>query len=64
MEANWEDQKLVVTRVSVRETPIGEMKIERNQSWELSGDGQTLTQQQETKTPRRTFNRKLVFNRE
>ena len=64
VEANWEDHKLVVTRFSVRETPMGEMKIEQNQSWELSEDGQTLTQQQEIKTPRGTFNRKLVFDKE
>ena len=64
VEANWEDHKLVVTRVSVRETPRGEMKIEQNQSWELSEDGQTLTQLQEIKTPRGTFNMKLVFDRE
>ena len=64
VEANWEDHKLIVTRFSVRETPMGEMKIEQNQSWELSEDGQTLTQQQEIKTPRGTFNMKLVFDRE
>ena len=64
VEANWEDHKLVVTRVSLRETPRGEMKIEQNQSWELSEDGQTLTQLQEIKTPRGTFNMKLVFDRE
>ena len=64
VEANWQDQKLVVTRVSVRETPRGEMQIEQNQNWELSEDGQTLTQLQEIKTPRGTFNIKLVFNKE
>ncbi len=64
VEVNWEDDKLVVTQVSVRETPRGEMKIERNQIWDLSEDGQTLTQQQEIKTPRGAFEMKLVFNKE
>ena len=64
VEANWEDQRLVVSQVSVRETPMGEMKIERNQNWEVSEDGQTLTQQQESKTPRGTFEMKLVFDKE
>ena len=64
VEVNWEDDKLVVTQVAVRETPRGEMKIERNQIWELSEDGQTLTQQQEIKTPGGTRNFKLVFNKE
>ncbi len=64
MEAKWEDHRLVVNQVSLRETPRGEMKIEQNQTWELSEDGQTLTQQQETKTPRGTFEMKLVFDKE
>ena len=64
VEAKWEDHRLVVNQVSVRETPMGEMKIEQNQNWELSEDGQTLTQKQEIKTPRGTFEMKLVFDKE
>ena len=64
VEAHWEDHRLVVSQVSVRETPMGEMKIEQNQNWKLSEDGQTLTQQQEIKTPRGTFEMKLVFDKE
>ncbi len=64
VEANWEDGRLIVNMVSVRETPRGEMQIEQDQSWELSEDGQVLTQAQEVTTPHRTFSFKLVFDRE
>jgi hypothetical protein len=64
VEANWKDHDLVVTQVSVRETSQGEMKIEQTQTWTLSEDGRTLTQQQKVKTPRRSFEAKLVFDKQ
>lgn len=64
VEARWEGQTLVLTTHSVRETQRGEVKIEQTQRWEMSEDGQTLTQNQEIQTPFGTREMKMVFNRE
>ena len=63
VEAKWEEGVLVVQRVQQFETPRGEMTIEREQRWELSEDGNTLTQRNTTKTPRGERRSTLVYER-
>ena len=64
VEANWDGRKLIVRQIQDRDTPRGAMKIEQDQTWELSADGQTLVQKIKMKTPRGDRNLTLVFDKQ
>lgn len=63
VDAKWETGVLVVERVQEFETPRGNMKIEQLQRWALSEDGNTLTQETVSQTPRGERRSKLVYER-
>ena len=63
VEAKWEEGVLVIHQVQEFETPRGQMTIERDQRWELSEDGNTLTQHNNTKTPGGERRSRLVYER-
>ncbi len=64
VEANWDGGTLIVHQIQDRDTPRGTMKIEQDQTWELSADGQTLVQKIKMKTPRGDRNLTLVFDKQ
>ncbi len=66
VEANWDGGTLIVHQIQDRDTPRGTMKIEQDQTWEFSADGQTLVQKIKMKTPRgdRTLTLTLVFDKQ
>ena len=64
VEANWDGGNLMVHQIQDMDTPRGTMKIEQDQTWELSADGQTLTQKIKVQTPRGDRNLTLVFDKQ
>ncbi len=64
VSAWWEESQLIVRQIQERQTPRGTMTIEQEQRWELSEDGNTLTQRVQMKTPRGDRNLTLVFDRQ
>lgn len=64
VEAEWDGKELVVYRIQERQTPRGNMTIEQEQRWKLSGEGNTLIQELTIKTPRRDIDLTLVFDKQ
>jgi hypothetical protein len=64
VEANWDGDSLIVNRIQDMDTPRGTMKIEQDQTWTLSADGRTLTQEIKIKTPRGDRDLTLVFDKQ
>ena len=64
IDARWQGGRLKVRQVQQRQSRRGSMKIEQEQWWELSQDGQALTHTIKMKTPRGSFEMTLVFDRQ
>lgn len=64
VEARWDNGRLWVRQVQQRDTPRGSMRLEQEQSWELSADGRVLTQQIKMKTPRGERSATRVFEKQ
>lgn len=65
LEADWEDGKLVVKRLSVHETPRGDtIKVAQRTTWELSADGRKVTQRMQIKNRQGTSYVKLVYDKQ
>lgn len=63
-EASWDGDVLVVVRDQTRESQRGTMQIHQVQRWSLSDDGASLTQDISIDSGQRTFQRKLVFDKQ
>jgi hypothetical protein len=61
MMAKLEGGKLMLSNARTFNTPNGEMTMTTKETWELSGDGKTLTIVTERNTPRGTDTTTRVF---
>ena len=64
LESKWDGANLVVTRVQTLETRRGSFTVEQVVLWELSEDGNTLTQRITLKSPRGDIQRTLVYDKQ
>ncbi|MFQ5741897.1 MAG: hypothetical protein ACE5JX_23120 [Acidobacteriota bacterium] len=64
VEAHWDGHILVVKQTRKLQTRRGEMKIEQEQKWELSEDGNTLTQRVKIKSRRGDSHFNLIFDKQ
>jgi hypothetical protein len=62
--SKWVDNTIVTTGKNTFKTPMGEMTVETTEIRSLSEDGKTMTIEMTTVSPRGTFKRKTVYDKQ